>query len=298
MAVLAITNTLLYHVEALSDITSLGSTNGITSDTIAWVEADRLWYSPNVINSTTSTWTGLTTVKTLQDAYDDGNMIVTDSAGGALDVSGTQAISLDTPVSSNFTMTANLASDQTLTLAASNAGAGEGNVAINGDNVTTTVTGASGLTMLSTGASPGPVAWRTSSGFTSTNVEQFTYATQSTVNASSTDDIVTLGSITTNGRNLKIEIYLTGVDNAAQDDVISQKIIQTFRRNTSSAVTSMTSHLDNKAISTISNYPVDVNYTLVVSSSDIILRATNSSGSNYTVNYSISWTLQAGGASS
>lgn len=57
MAVLTITNNLVYNVELLSDLTSLGSDDGITVDTVAWVEESNSWFWPDTISASTSTWT-------------------------------------------------------------------------------------------------------------------------------------------------------------------------------------------------------------------------------------------------
>ena len=56
MAVLAITNTFLYNVETQADLEVLGSNDGITADTIAWVEGMKTWCWPDTITATTSTW--------------------------------------------------------------------------------------------------------------------------------------------------------------------------------------------------------------------------------------------------
>jgi hypothetical protein len=57
MAILAITNTYLYHVESLSDLTGLGTSNSnVTGDTIAWVEGLKAWYYPTTISTSSSTW--------------------------------------------------------------------------------------------------------------------------------------------------------------------------------------------------------------------------------------------------
>jgi len=56
MAVLAISNFYLYHVEVLADLTVLGSDNGIKVDTVAWVEATKNWYYPATISASSSTW--------------------------------------------------------------------------------------------------------------------------------------------------------------------------------------------------------------------------------------------------
>ena len=64
-----------------------------------------LWLNTSTGSGTT--WTNLATggtVTNLQTAYEGGNTIVTDATNGPLDVSGTQAISLDASLASNFTV--------------------------------------------------------------------------------------------------------------------------------------------------------------------------------------------------
>jgi hypothetical protein len=64
-----------------------------------------LWLNTSTGSGTT--WTNLATggtVTDLQTAYEGGNTIVTDATNGPLDVSGTQAISLDASAASNFTV--------------------------------------------------------------------------------------------------------------------------------------------------------------------------------------------------
>lgn len=87
MAVLAITNNLLYHVESMSDIESLGSNNGITTDTVAWVEGMSTWCWPTSISASTSTWAcgDLTGTRAWSFQTND----TTDYAGGFYDFGAT-----------------------------------------------------------------------------------------------------------------------------------------------------------------------------------------------------------------
>ena len=95
-----------WNADLLADLTSSGSDDGVTSDVVAWAVDQNNWYYPNVINAGTSTWTALATggASTLQESYEGGNTIVTDSTNGNLDVSGTEAVSLDATMASNFTV--------------------------------------------------------------------------------------------------------------------------------------------------------------------------------------------------
>jgi len=73
--------------------------------------------------------------QSLQEAYEDGNTIVTDGGNGAFDVSGAEAISLDAGLASNFTVDGDDLTLSTLTsgnLVATSAG----NVDIDGTDIT------------------------------------------------------------------------------------------------------------------------------------------------------------------
>lgn len=199
MAVLTITNTLVYHVETLSDVEALGSDHNITADVTVWVEGDKVWYRPNSISATTSTWLAVT------------------------------------------------------------------------------------------GYQP--------SGFVGTEPELFSFSSQVTIAPFNTSDLVTLATLDTNGQNMKLEAYVTGVDNAVDGNVNSAKFIQSFYRSTAT-VSSLTAHLSD-AKNSGSGFAVDIVYSLVITLNDIILRATNNSGgSAYTGNYAVSYSIQEGGFNS
>jgi len=68
MAVIAVTNRLLYHVETLADLEALGTTNGLTSDVIGWVEGLKSWVYPETLSASTSTWKsfGMTLIDTVE----------------------------------------------------------------------------------------------------------------------------------------------------------------------------------------------------------------------------------------
>jgi hypothetical protein len=61
-----------------------------------------------------------------------------DSIGQPITIDTDNSVSIDSVVSSNFTMTANNASAQTLTVSATNSGDGAGNLALIGDTITAT----------------------------------------------------------------------------------------------------------------------------------------------------------------
>jgi len=83
---------------------------------------------------------------TLQQAYDNGNTIVTSAVSGDFDVSGTESVSLDAEVSSNFTVAGTDAGALDLTLSSSNAGTGTGNVLISASDAITATTTSGNIT--------------------------------------------------------------------------------------------------------------------------------------------------------
>jgi hypothetical protein len=62
MAILAVTNRLLYHVETLADLEALGSDDGITADTIAYIESTKTWSRPRTISASSTIWTSTPSV--------------------------------------------------------------------------------------------------------------------------------------------------------------------------------------------------------------------------------------------
>ena len=64
MAIIAITNKLIYHVELLTDVATLGSDDGITANTTAWVDQYKCWFYPDTILSSASGWSQILTQTT------------------------------------------------------------------------------------------------------------------------------------------------------------------------------------------------------------------------------------------
>jgi hypothetical protein len=88
-----------------------------------------------------------------------GDGVVAISADGEVTVDSTaSSVSVDGVTSSNFTVTGNAAGDQTLTLSATNAGAGDGVVAISADGEVTVASTASSVSVTGTAASDFTVA--------------------------------------------------------------------------------------------------------------------------------------------
>jgi len=78
-------------------------------------------------------------------------------------------------------------------------------------------------------------------GFAGTEKVSQTKGAQATIGPFSTFDFATLGTLSTNGRNMKLEVYATAVDNASDSSVISFKIITSYYRN-SGSLASLSSH--------------------------------------------------------
>ena len=111
-----------------------------------------------------------------------------------------------------------------------------------------------------------------------------------------TADLVTVGTLTANGDNMKFDIWVTAKDNAVDTNVVSAQIQQTAYRS-AGVVTLLTANASNQQGNGTMN--TDVTFSLVVSSNDVILRATNtSSTATYVINSAVSGERQLGGASS
>jgi hypothetical protein len=182
------------------------------------------------------------------------------------------------------------------------AGAGTGTAAAGAITLTggTPSTGTPGAVALRTSANTASVNVRTQATFTGTTHEHFTTGQQTALAAGATND-TTLGSLGTNGRNMKLEVYITGVNNADANSMSSRRFIQTFYRDAGGTVNALTAHLSNAQNSGTGagTFANDIVYTLVVSGSNLLLRITNGSGANtYTGNYCIWWNRQEGGFSS
>lgn len=161
-------------------------------------------------------------------------------------------------------------------------------------------TGTPGSVELRTTEETASVNVRTQSTFTGTVHEHFTFGDQVTLGAGATQtNLVTLGTIGAVGRNMKFEVYVTGVDNGSTGDVNSHRFIQTYFR-TGASVTALTAHLsDGQNSGGAGNFAADVTYNLLISGNDIILRAFNvSSTTSYTANICVWWNRQEGGFAS
>lgn len=159
-------------------------------------------------------------------------------------------------------------------------------------------TGTPGSVELRTTEETASVNVRTQSTFTGTVHEHLTFGDQVSLSPGSNVNLVTLGTIGATGRNMKFEVYVTGVDNGSTGDVNSHRFIQTYFRT--AAVTALTAHLsDGQNSGGAANFATDVTYNLFISGNDIILRAFNGSSiTTYTANICVWWNRQEGGFTS
>lgn len=198
--ILAITNSLLYHAETIADMEALGTDDGITGDTVAWVEATKGWYYPDTTSAGGSTWK-------------------------------------DTNIST--------------------------------------------------------------SGFAGSEIERFSDATQDTLAAAASNQLIaTLGTLDTNGQNMKISVKVTGVDNAVDTNFIAYSYEQHFYM--SGLVINTVTAFDNQTgTAGVGDFTSNVTFNVTAVGNDIRLRASNgSSTATYVMNLAYSWTRQEGGFNS
>jgi len=89
----------------LAELQALGSNDGLTVLDFGVVETGTPGvYQATTVNPTTSVWTATGGVGSvdLQQAYDNGASIVTDAAGGPIQISGTQGFEISAPSSSGL----------------------------------------------------------------------------------------------------------------------------------------------------------------------------------------------------
>jgi len=258
-------------------------------------------------------------VTDLQSAYVGGNVITTSATEGDFDVGGTEAISLDAGAASNFSV-----DGANLTLSTTTSGNiiinspdsvdidGDFGVTINTADVSGAIGGAAdiiltcgdGGTVSGGGGNidmfPGEAASTTqlggvrircTDGFTDTCKETRQFADQIVVPNGSQVTIAQLGDLTVNGENLMIDLYVTGVDDTDDFNVVSYRLIRTYRR-AGGTVASVGDHLISQFGAV--NYGFDVQ----VSGNNILLVAVDLVGASTTVNVSLHWDRQVGGQSS
>ncbi len=164
----------------------------------------------------------------------------------------------------------------------------------------TSTTGTHGGISAVTDDATAPVQIRTQAGFAGTDEVHLTVGVNTTLTPGGTVDLLTLGTLATNGHNMKFQVEVTGVDSGSVDDQNQQVWIQSYHRNSTGTIAAYTADLSpGKHIATISGFSVDVDYSLVVVGNNIILRATNSSSTaTYVGLFAVKCVRQEGGFSS
>jgi len=187
-----------------------------------------------------------------------------------------------------------------------NVDGGDASAGTNGDGGDVLVTGGSsdgtgtpGEITMTTDDTTAPVGIRTTSGFAGTECEHLTYGAQDTVTAGTTNQtVVTLGTLDTDGQNLKVMVDVTAVDDADDSNFIGFTYKQFFYRD--GGTVSTIGAFDNQSAAVgPTNFPTDVSFNVAVSGNNILLRVTNgSSVDNYDLNIAVCWKRQEGGFSS
>lgn len=142
----------------------------------------------------------------------------------------------------------------------------------------------------------GSVGIRTQTTFTGTIAEHKTWAAQDVVSSGATNTLVTLGTVSASGRNMKFDIIVTSQDNGTASNFISQIIIRSAWRDGGGTSLAST-HLSNEQ-GNGSTYMADLQFQIAVSTNDIVLQVVNSGAVSYTNNIAVMWTRQEGGFSS
>jgi hypothetical protein len=139
--------------------------------------------------------------------------------------------------------------------------------------------------------STGDIRLRTHSGSTAMYWRHKTARVQAVIPSSpSTTDILTIGTLSTNSRQLMIDLYVTGVDTATDTNIRTSKITQTAYRS-GGTVTLLTALVDE----TTSNGSVTFSILLFVSGNDILLRLDGTGTGGQTFNFGVNWTTQESG---
>jgi hypothetical protein len=150
---------------------------------------------------------------------------------------------------------------------------------------------------LTTPSTAGAIRFRTQqAGFAGTTWDQLTFATQQTLAPAATYDIV-LATLSTNGRNVKLEAYITAQEDGVANSIRSGRVIYTAYRS-GGTVALLTFHLaSTQGAGNLNTDPL--NFQIVVSGDDLVMRTTNASGGNTrTVNLAMWWSRQEGGFAS
>jgi len=112
---------------------------------------------------------------------------------------------------------------------------------------------------------------------------------------SATVTVVTLDTIATNGRNTKIHIEITAVDDAQLGNQSATVIFQSAGRAAGTVTLFTANFSDKQVIGGGGSFSNNVNFQLGVSGDDVILQAVNSDPADATGNITIRWWRQEGG---
>lgn len=179
------------------------------------------------------------------------------------------------------------------------AGNGDGGVALvrGGDADGTGANGGVGLVTTDTDAAVAILTTGTS--FQGTTHDHFTYGVQITVNISTTGNlVVVLGTLDTNGRNLKVNVRATGVENTVNTNVKGFQYAGDYYRD-SGTVSSLGSYQNNQNSTGTADWNSNVAFAVAINGNDIELQIdNNSTTNNYTINVAVYWDIQQGGFTS
>jgi len=198
-----------------------------------------------------------------------GTGAMTFTAGGIFDINATGAISLDsTSIASNFTLTANSASNATITINASNAGAGVGRVVINTDtsgeiSIGENTTGSVRIGSIFGGSL---LTYNGSTGYTHTSYGNGSY----TLNMQGGS-----GSINFNAGTGSVNIGTTA--SARSTNIATGAAAQIVTLGSTNTTSSLTLNSGTGAMTFAAGGAFDVNATGIIT-----LDSTSASGSNFT----------------
>jgi hypothetical protein len=219
----------------------------------------------------------------LQNAYVAGNTIVTDSTNGALDVSGTEAISLDAGAASNLTVAgANL--DLATTTSGDVTVSSAGTLTLtpttslvldyatwpsaDGTNGQVLSTNGAGVLSWTTGGSGGGSAWASE--------------TAMTTGASATNTIATPVSGLPDGEQTSVEVQIFGVDSADATNTYYRRQVVTYYRDGGNTTT--WTIVDAGRDERRGTFPTTLTAGLTTSTNDVVVNA-DTTGVAGTINW-------------
>jgi hypothetical protein len=190
-------------------------------------------------------------------------------------------------------------------------GGNGGGVVITAQDANTT--GTAGSVNITSGASPsgtagtinlrttdGAVSMRTTSGFSGSEQENLTFGSQQTTGAGNSFSMVVVGTLDTDGQNLKVSVNASGVNAGDDADVVSGYIVQSFYRAAGVVRSIGVPHVDDQQDEGAWPSSTTPSFGLVINGDDIELHFewTGILTAAFTVNLSAHWTRQEGGFAS